>query len=772
MTCSLYPFQRKAVAQLLAGKHIEFATMGSGKNPTSMVWAAEKCKATGKNKILVITTASKAKTCFVAGTKVLTSNGEKNIEDVELGERVLAYKDGKVAERRVIDCIKQETTKALYRIDFGGSCNIIGTEDHPFYVGGGRYKEMKDVQKGDIIYGIRSETKRSTEKTQQGDGEVLQSEPEPCVFSVSKADARTDEGATRPVVETRDVDLFGEMSGNSKEQWEEERIQEKTSVGIPARRAMSDVREGDNLRRNEENTEVDILQDGESVLLHGVCEKGSVYGFGRGKEEHDSRAKTGSGEDKSKSFCGEKYPHEQETVPNTTVSGGRIGVCGRFRGHLCADRCSVPERQDWDRDRRGASWKPASAESRRTEGQEIVPIRVENIQVLGQGANRKNIVYCITVEDSHNFFANGVLVHNCDHWDDLCAFCPEFAKTLDPASFIVISWHKLRAWVDVNWKTLNEWVVVADECQKIKGYSTGMGKAFLKIAKKNQDWAGFTGTPGDSWENYISYFVATNLVRNKTSFMAEFANVQTFKGYPEIVGWRNEDKLRNMWAQISYAPDTSSVLSQLPKATYKTNTFPKPKDYSTVLKTRMRAGSDGSNMDDFLDTAGALTSELRRICFTKNKQEWIKDYIESLDSGAILFYNFIATGDKLAEICEKALGKDGRVWRIDGKHHEIPTAETIGKKDIVLCQWQSGSEALNVQFLHHWVGVELCYAYSIFQQAMGRIKRIGQEHPMLFQILVTENTIEQDVLDILRQKGEFSSRNWCLGKGIKLEGGK
>lgn len=356
---------------------------------------------------------------------------------------------------------------------------------------------------------------------------------------------------------------------------------------------------------------------------------------------------------------------------------------------------------------------------------------------------------------------------------DARLFCsPSFYNSLS-SSLSLISWHKLSAWVDANWKTLDEWVVIADEIQKIKGYSTGMGKSFLKIAKKNPDWAGFTGTPGDTWDAYVGYFVATGLVRNKTNFMNEYANVQTFKGYPEIVGWRNEDKLKSMWAQINYAPDTHSVLSQLPKATYKTNTFSKPKVYSTVLKTRLRAGSDGSNFEeDFLDTPGALCSELRRVCFTKDKQEWVKDFIESLDCGAILFYNFVATGDKLEEIIRKALPKGARIWRIDGKHHEIPTAETIGNRDIMLCQWQSGSEAINAQFLHVWVGVEICYSYSTFKQAMGRIKRVGQTHPMLFQVLLTEGTIEQDILKVLRQKGEFSSKVWCASNSLIIGEGK
>lgn len=371
--------------------------------------------------------------------------------------------------------------------------------------------------------------------------------------------------------------------------------------------------------------------------------------------------------------------------------------------------------------------------------------------------------------------ASKVRVRNQDGDDDFSAdakvFCsPSFYKSLS-SSLSLISWHKLRAWVDANWKSLEEYVVVADEIQKIKGYSTGMGKAFLKIAKKNQDWAGFTGTPGDSWDSYISYFVATNLVRNKTSFMAEYANVQTYKGYPEIVGWRNENRLHDMWAKISYAPDASKALQELPKSTKRVFTFSLPKVYSTVLKTRMRAGSDGSNYDeDFLDTPGALTSELRRICFTKEKQQWVSDFVDGLETGAVVFYNYVATGDRLEEIISKALPKGSRVWRIDGRHHDIPTAETAGPRDIVLCQWQSGSEAINLQFYYHLVMVELPYSYSVLTQGMGRIHRIGQSHPTFFYTLLCDKGIEQDVREILKTKHSFSIKNWCINKGIELKG--
>lgn len=325
----------------------------------------------------------------------------------------------------------------------------------------------------------------------------------------------------------------------------------------------------------------------------------------------------------------------------------------------------------------------------------------------------------------------------------------------------VISWHKFSAWVNENWGTLTEWVVIIDELQRAgAGVSSGMGKAFLKLTKRNPDWAGFTGTPGDTWLKFYPYFVACGLEWNKTSFMNKYAQVQTYKGYPEIVGWRNEDRLKAMWSRISYAPDTSKVMSELPAEAHKVVEFKKPASYNKVLKTRMNENGE------ILDTAGALCAELRRQCFTRDKRQWVSDFIDGLGTGAVMFYNFIKTGDELENIVTKALPKGARVWRIDGKHHEIPTAETIGDYDIVLCQWQSGSEALNLQFLHYWVSVEACYSYSTSIQARGRIKRIGQTNFMRYYYLKVPGTIEDAIYETLHNKGEFAEREWCAENNL------
>ena len=397
----------------------------------------------------------------------------------------------------------------------------------------------------------------------------------------------------------------------------------------------------------------------------------------------------------------------------------------------------------------------------------------KHIIVAGCGAGKTAIALSWAEQECKRSGKNKILVvttasksRTGDFEQELSMWCSSvFVSNLK--EFTVLSWHKLAAWTLDNMKNLAEYVVIFDEIQRgSAGVSSGMGKAFLRIAKMNKNWAGFTGTPGDGWLKFYPYFTACGLVRNKTYFKAQYAIIDTSRGYPKILGWRNEDELNNMWTKISYAPDTSKVMEQLPAETHKVITFDKPTGYNKILKTR--ENEEG----EFLDTAGALCAELRRQCFTKDKKEWIKDFVSDLESGCVFFYNFVKTGDELEKIISKALPEKAKVWRIDGKHHDIPTADTIGPHDMVLCQWQSGSEALNLQFLHYWVSVEACYSYSTSIQARGRIRRIGQKMPQFYYYLKTEHTIEDAVYEALKTKSDFAEDIWCVNNNLTEEGGE
>gem|GEM_PF-2936576 len=89
--------------------------------------------------------------CFIAGTKVQTEDGEKPIEEVKVGDRVLAKDDqtGEMAYKEV-EWLFQRDVDKTYNITVGGEV-ITTTDEHPFWVMGKQWVKSKDLQIGDIL---------------------------------------------------------------------------------------------------------------------------------------------------------------------------------------------------------------------------------------------------------------------------------------------------------------------------------------------------------------------------------------------------------------------------------------------------------------------------------------------------------------------------------------------------------------------------------------------------------------------------------------------
>ena len=328
-------------------------------------------------------------------------------------------------------------------------------------------------------------------------------------------------------------------------------------------------------------------------------------------------------------------------------------------------------------------------------------------------------------------------------------------------SFEVLSWHKLKSWIRYRDMVFDKYAFAFDEVQKSKGYSSGMGRAFLSITSMCRVWTGYTATPGDSWKDYISYFTACGFVKNKTQFLRNYCIVQTYRGFPEITRYVNEKELSVMWDKIATAPDTSAIMRELPRENHRVIDFEQPSNYGKVIKDRVRLDTG-----ELIESTPELCHYLRQLSFTRDKQQWLSDFIENLGANAIFFCNYVEEEAKLWDIANKVLPKDARIWRIDGKHHEIPTKETIGKRDIIIAHYLSGGEALNLQFMHYWVSVSPNYSYSTSEQARGRIKRLGQKEPMFFYYLWANKTIEDDIYACLKNKSQFSEKVWAVQQGI------
>uniref|UniRef100_UPI0036700CCA polymorphic toxin-type HINT domain-containing protein n=1 Tax=Paenibacillus farraposensis TaxID=2807095 RepID=UPI0036700CCA len=89
--------------------------------------------------------------CFTAGTKVQTDEGEKNIEDIKVGDRVLSKDEatGEVAYKEVTATFNHQTDE-IYNIHVGGQ-EIESTFNHPFYVKDKGWTFVKDLKVGDLL---------------------------------------------------------------------------------------------------------------------------------------------------------------------------------------------------------------------------------------------------------------------------------------------------------------------------------------------------------------------------------------------------------------------------------------------------------------------------------------------------------------------------------------------------------------------------------------------------------------------------------------------
>ncbi len=70
--------------------------------------------------------------CFVAGTKVITNNGYKNIEDVELDDTLLTHTG---IFQKILNLQQKQYTGKMYKISlkYHGE-TIVCTDEHPFYI--------------------------------------------------------------------------------------------------------------------------------------------------------------------------------------------------------------------------------------------------------------------------------------------------------------------------------------------------------------------------------------------------------------------------------------------------------------------------------------------------------------------------------------------------------------------------------------------------------------------------------------------------------------
>jgi SNF2 family DNA or RNA helicase len=122
------------------------------------------------------------------------------------------------------------------------------------------------------------------------------------------------------------------------------------------------------------------------------------------------------------------------------------------------------------------------------------------------------------------------------------------------------------------------------------------------------------------------------------------------------------------------------------------------------------------------------------------------------EGGLVIFTQFLQTQAGLAESL-RAAGVNTFV--INGSTptpQRQPITEDFQKRGGALLLTHSGTEGRNLQFCHRLVNFDLPWNPMEIEQRIGRLHRLGQQHPVRIYNLVQSGTLQEHLLQILQEK--------------------
>lgn len=366
--------------------------------------------------------------CFVVGTQINTPNGPRSIEELAPGDEVYGFdhETGKPVVTRVRDTMERQTSEVM---------PTGATPNHPYYVVGAGYYPLADLTEEDSVYILDEENMRVVStgvrrileapehadmlpevrgSTGSAETEEARGERVPLVSGGVHAD-RSAGGIVFEVVRTEAPDEEAPAPGD-KTSREAERMDGQRGPGVPGRDIEPDL--GRPRVSGPEQGIHDDPQPGEEPREHAegtANEEGTrghirtPYGWERREEprrEEGNGATRGAVETQSR---GEHGRGQQGTGTTPALQ----------------DRPGEARPQS----RGGAGWKQPqltpSAGAGREEGSSVSRAGLDDLKIREprdreryEQVRRRNTrsraetVYNIETETG-NYFAEGVLVHNC-----------------------------------------------------------------------------------------------------------------------------------------------------------------------------------------------------------------------------------------------------------------------------------------------------------------------------------------------------------------------
>ena len=292
--------------------------------------------------------------------------------------------------------------------------------------------------------------------------------------------------------------------------------------------------------------------------------------------------------------------------------------------------------------------------------------------------------------------------------------------------------------------------IIADECHMLAQPTTKRSKAFLRIAKTAGQWILLSGTPTpNSWRSAATYAILTGLSRNKTDFWRRFVIEDRSRGFPLVLGYREQDTLNEWWKQVS----KPLVRPLLPSQSLPVEPEMRPatkRAMKQAIKERVTASGD------LLDTPSSLFAHLRQLQVSERTQA-LHNVLEGTDENVVVWYNFNSERQAILDLLAKNY-PDRTVYEQSGHASNLPDRaewENV-KNSVTLAQYQSASAAIELVYASVNVYFSPSTSYANYEQSKGRTRRNGQTKTVLYYHISVQSSPDRKIWGTLKERRDFN----------------
>ena len=321
----------------------------------------------------------------------------------------------------------------------------------------------------------------------------------------------------------------------------------------------------------------------------------------------------------------------------------------------------------------------------------------------------------------------------------------------EDASKLGVVIEKVDSWNNITrYLSISDAFFIFDE-QRVVGYST-WGRSFIHLAHRNK-WILLTATPGDSWMDYMTVFIANGFYKNKSEFIDKHVEFDQWVKYPKIKAYHNEGILmrnrRSILVPMFFERTTERKRKYINSA------------YDILLYNKIMNERWNVFEDKPIENASEHTQCLRKLVSMDPDRIFNAKFYMDIHERIIVFYNYNYERDILINICDE-LGR--KYWEWNGHNHDNLPSDN---EWIYIVQYTAGAEGWNCITTNVILFFSLNYSYKIVEQAEGRIDRLNTPYKELqYYFLKSDSPIDNAILNTLTSKKKFNESAWLRESGV------